>query len=94
MLHRGGGYRPPQGSKEHPHLPYKAWWSYYLVLRRYLIKKIRQKDRDTLLLRAEAMQMFESLYKRPQHIRNGTPQERADAILANGSHHIHHWRTS
>jgi hypothetical protein len=82
-LKRGGGYAPTTGSKAHPHLKVRHWMPYYWAARRLVIRKLKTRDRDTVLMRAEAEQFFSSLYVRPQTIRDGTPQERADAILAN-----------
>jgi len=82
----GGGYAPCRGSREHPHLQVRQWFPYYRVLRAYIITKIQQRDRDALLLRDEATQVLQALHVRPQHIRNGSPQARADALLANVYH--------
>jgi hypothetical protein len=77
------GYRPTTGSRQHPHLKVSQWKPYYVAARRFVLAQLRRKDRDTLLMKAEAEQVLSALYVRPQTIRNGSPQERADAILAN-----------
>jgi len=86
------GYRPTTGSKQHPHLKVSQWKPYYVATRRYVLLQLRRKDRDTLLMKAEAEQVLSALYVRPQTIRNGSPQERADAILANVHAQLKHRR--
>src|SRR5678809_1245987 len=89
-LKRGGGYAPTAGSPAHRHLKPPQWKPWYKASRRLVVRLLRRHDRDTLLMRAEAEQFFQGLYVRPQTIRNGTPQERADAILANVHAQLQH----
>jgi hypothetical protein len=80
---RAGGYNIVQGCHRFPNFHPGQRLPWIKATRTFINRKLKANDWTTKLMVAEAERDLGSLYARPMHIKNGTPLERAQAIIGN-----------